>query len=394
MTLFQSTPTTPELLYQPAPLVLHVTEALGGGLEAAILDYARSTPQYRHALLCTRRGDYATADPFADVFVEVRNVGRGALALARSYRSALLELQPAVVHLHSAWAGLIGRAPGTSMSRVPVVYSPHSYFFERHDVGTAKRVLAWWLERLLATRTELIAALSPHEVEEAHRLGARAVFVPNVVRVPRALHWSGDASDEVIAVGRVAAQKDPRFFLEVVDEARRRLPHQRWTWIGDGEPALVQELRDRGVEVTGWMPRTEVLERLAGAAAYLHTAAWEGSPIVLLEAEALGVPVVARSIDSLTSLGYDGGLHEPAAVAQRLAETLSGQRSAPSMSHVGSAADQIEALSAAYAQAVAAASTRGRSKTSGAQAARGRSRAGRTSRTTAPTSSRMTRVDA
>jgi glycosyltransferase involved in cell wall biosynthesis len=45
-----------------------------------------------------------------------------------------------------------------------------------------------------------------------------------------------------------------------------------------------------------------VLDKLRTAQVYLHTAAWEGAPVALLEAAASGLAVVARDIPAISSL--------------------------------------------------------------------------------------------
>ena len=56
-----------------------------------------------------------------------------------------------------------------------------------------------------------------------------------------------------------------------------------------------------GVEVTGWLEQDVAVKEIADCDVYLHTAAWEGYPMTILEAFELGMPVVARTIHALTS---------------------------------------------------------------------------------------------
>ena len=52
------------------------------------------------------------------------------------------------------------------------------------------------------------------------------------------------------------------------------------------------------------LPRDEVMIRLKESDLYLHTAAWEGMPLTILEASKLHVPMVIRSIGATENLNY------------------------------------------------------------------------------------------
>lgn len=85
--------------------------------------------------------------------------------------------------------------------------------------------------------------------------------------------------------------------------------------IGDGDGAeLVREAAAglHGVELTGQLPRDEVMRHLARARALVVPSRWfECFPRVVAEAYAVGVPVVATRIGSLAEIVVDGvtGLH-------------------------------------------------------------------------------------
>ncbi|MEK7691959.1 MAG: glycosyltransferase family 4 protein, partial [Bdellovibrionota bacterium] len=62
--------------------------------------------------------------------------------------------------------------------------------------------------------------------------------------------------------------------------------------IGSGEN--MRELAHAPIEVTGWLPRENVLKTIHNKVdIYLHTSLWEGMPLAILEAMALRKPVVA-----------------------------------------------------------------------------------------------------
>jgi hypothetical protein len=105
----------------------------------------------------------------------------------------------------------------------------------------------------------------------------------------------------IVTVGRITPQKDPGFFAETVAAVRTDAD---WRWIGDGDPEMRRLLEAAGVEVAGWMKNCDVLRSIADADLYLHSARWEGAPVTLVEAAAIGTPVLARSITCLEGLGF------------------------------------------------------------------------------------------
>jgi hypothetical protein len=92
-------------------------------------------------------------------------------------------------------------------------------------------------------------------------------------------------------------------------------------WMGGGRVEDVTRLERAGVDVTGWIPHAEVGSRLVQSDVYLHTAAWEGFLLAVLEAVQAGVPTLVRPIAAFgvvpDALTLEGGLE--AMVASRLA---------------------------------------------------------------------------
>jgi glycosyltransferase involved in cell wall biosynthesis len=301
--------------------VLHVVEALGSGIATALEDYVRSTPQHTHTVLAYRRPWAQTGDQLERLASRVLPLPEGRLAQLRTVRRLVRELRPDVVHAHSTYAGVYVRLFARHAGAAPV-YTPHAYPFERRDVPAAVRALYWLVEAGLSFGGGCVAAVGPHEAELAARLPGRQAIVqlPNVVRGlrPRPRGALGQLAPKgelrLAMVGRISPQKGPDFFAEAVRRSRTsRLP-LRWIWVGGGAPDEEAALRDAGALVTGWLPRQAALDRLAAADVYVHTAAWEGFPVSVLEAAALDHPIVARRIPALEALGVPALCDTPEAL--------------------------------------------------------------------------------
>lgn len=276
--------------------ILHVTDRYSGGVGRAIDRITELVPETEHHLLSTGiestqgRGDYRSTTDLPDGFA----------ARVRAVRAAVDEVAPDVVHAHSSWAGMYTRVRRLP---VPVVYQPHCYYFERPNLPGPVRRAVRAMERVLAGNGSVVAAVSPREESLARSMGVR-----DVVRIPNApssaaVREAGARSGATVTdrrtvtmVGRVVAQKDPRFFAETARLAGRFGLRLSFRWLGDGDPSLVRLLTDAGVEVTGWLPADDVMRQMASSDVYLHSASYEGFPISVLDAARVGLPTIVREI--------------------------------------------------------------------------------------------------
>jgi glycosyltransferase involved in cell wall biosynthesis len=302
--------------------VLHVSDVMGGGVASALLAMVEATPEVDHHLLHRSRAGHDTGAALAGSFGSVRPLPRDPVRAVRAIRRRSRELYPDVVHAHSSVGGALTRVAAPVGARI--VYSPHCFSFERRDLGSVERAALRAVEWVLVPRTDLVLAVAPHEVEQAIGLGHdqvaytvnRAGVVDHRARHRTPLH--------VVTAGRVSRQKDWHYFLHLKRYAERQLGlRARWTWLGGGAPGDERALREAGVAVTGWIGRDELVERLADAQVYVHTAAWEAAPLSVLEAAGVGLPLALRSIPALDSLGLPGR----GASVPDLAERIGAMRS-------------------------------------------------------------------
>ncbi|MEP9326789.1 glycosyltransferase [Paraburkholderia phymatum] len=229
--------------------------------------------------------------------------GAGLIFAIKRLRTALKEIQPDVIHLHSSVAGFLGRLAALfSFERMIVLYSPHCISFMRQDISRMTRFAYIALERLAAVRKTLYVACSESERHAvwAH-LRQRAVVVENAVPEigEPENHGSGrpctTASEHryIVTVGGIRRQKNPELFARIASA----LGDSKliFVWVGDGEERLRQKLVDAGVRVTGWMTREEVVKNIKQASIYLSTASWEGMPVSVIEAMFAGLPVIVSA---------------------------------------------------------------------------------------------------
>ncbi|CAM2931201.1 glycosyltransferase [Vibrio mytili] len=290
--------------------VLHITESFGGGVQTALYSYAHSSRKepFQHFLLARARQNDLTNDNNQSGFVDTYWVTGGLLQFLRDANQTIAKVQPDVVHLHSSKAGFLGRF--LKLNNARLIYTPHCYAFEREDISSLARAVYKTLEKVRLSKIDIVAGCSQRECDLAISIGAKqAELLNNYVSYEgeeRGNRSNNSDTVKIVVLGRVAKQKDPLFLINTLQSLDTAALERNIevTWIGGGNNELEQSLREAGVNVTGMLPRDEVVTKLKASDLYLHTAAWEGMPLTILEAAKLNLPMVIRTIGATKDLNY------------------------------------------------------------------------------------------
>ena len=271
--------------------VLHIVEAFGGGVFTFLVDLINQTcDEYEIILACSIRPQ--TPQNYQSYFnhqvkiVHLQNAGREVrisqdIKFYQEIKQLVSTYQPDIIHLHSSKAGFLGRL-AINDKHIKVIYNPHGYSFLKEDEKWLKKQLYKQLEKVASLKCGDIVGVSQGEYEEALKLSKKRVHHINnginIKSLPVLTQRSRTYQCKVCTIGRISYQKNPKLFNEVAET----FPYLQFTWIGDGE--LRDELMAPNIEITGWLEKDDVLEKLNQADIFLLTSLWEGLPIALLEA--------------------------------------------------------------------------------------------------------------
>jgi glycosyltransferase involved in cell wall biosynthesis len=192
------------------------------------------------------------------------------------------------------------------------------------------------LERLVARRADVVLGVSSDLVERARERGAadsERALVPAPPRrdpVPldaarrREVGLDDDGARAlVLTVARLAPQKG----LDLLCDAAALLaadgaePAVVWAVAGDGPlaPDLEERIESEGLPVRLLGRRDDVPDLLAAADVVVSTSAWEGQPLGVQEALAVGAAVVATDVGGTGEVTGDAAVLVPYGDAQALA---------------------------------------------------------------------------
>jgi len=231
-------------------------------------------------------------------------------AFARALAKRLMDRKYDVVHAHNVPSALAMRAvQGRRVLTLHGVFSEQVGYLHG---GLAGRLGAW-AERKALKWADAVTAVSRSAAERYRSLGFNVLYVPNAIDLAD-LPEEGRRLFErqVVYCGRLSKEKGVDLLIEAIQRVDANL-----VIVGGGP--LERELRElaRGdprVRFTGPLPRGGALKLVKGSDVFVLPSRHEGLSTALLEAMAMGVPVVATRVGGNVELvehGVTGLLVEP-----------------------------------------------------------------------------------
>jgi len=294
--------------------ILFLSTTMGmGGADQQLLTLAEGLRAHGHEVMIV------SMTPLGPMGLEAREMGiateslrikrgvpdpRGLIRLARLVRA----WRPDVLHSHMVHANLLARAVKL-LAPVPALVSTIHSIYD----GGRLRMAAYRLTNGLVDQMTIVSQTAADRFIAERIIPARLLMVvPNSVDTDRFRDVPAGTRESLrrelglgarfawLAVGRFEVAKDYPNMLRAFAQVRERHPDVLLLLVGRGSlqpetEALTQELVSAGnVRFLG--VRRDVPALLSAADGYLMSSAWEGMPIVLLEAAAAGLPIVATRV--------------------------------------------------------------------------------------------------
>jgi glycosyltransferase involved in cell wall biosynthesis len=265
----------------------------------------------------------------------------------RALVKMIRELNPDVLHTHTAKAGAVGRLAarlsGADRPRA-VVHTFHGHVLSGY-FGEATTTAFRQVERRLAKSTDALIAVSPEVRDDLVALGVAPIERITVVRLgldldARTTAPAGAREEQrarlglppdrfaVGWLGRMTDIKRVDVLLDAFADLRRRGIDAALVLVGDGplRPHLEQQAADLGIaDATHFVGyRADVAPLYAALDAVALSSANEGTPVAVIEALAAGVPAVSTDVGGVSDVVVDGksGFLVPAGDTGALAERL------------------------------------------------------------------------
>ncbi len=232
--------------------------------------------------------------------------------------------RPDIVHTNSSKAGILGRLAAVAAGVPIVVHTVHGWGFHPWQSRRA-HALYVGLERAAARLTTQLVAVSaanaragareeiaPYEAFAIIRPGVHTARFAGARRTGRLRAELGltEATPLAGMVGCLKPQKAPLDYVRAAAHAAGRVPGAHFVLVGDGvlRPEVERAAAEAGIadrfHLLGWRRDPEVV--VGDLDLFVLSSLHEGLPMVVPEAMAAGVPIVATAVDGTPEAVQDG----------------------------------------------------------------------------------------
>ncbi|TRZ75011.1 MAG: glycosyltransferase family 1 protein [Bacteroidetes bacterium] len=232
---------------------------------------------------------------------------------------------PHIVHTHTSKAGILGRWAAFFAGVPIIIHTPHGHVFWGY-FGRLKTSFYIILEKFTAVITDKIIALTEQEKNDHLHFriasGDKFSVVHSGIKLDRFSNLSADPAvmrrklgitdgDMVVGTtGRLTPVKGYRYLIEAAVNILDARPNTTFVFLGAGE--LSDELKKMAsklgmkekVKFLGWRP--DVAEVMSAFDLFVLPSLNEGMGRVLVEAMALGKPIVASDVGGIPALVLHG----------------------------------------------------------------------------------------
>lgn len=295
--------------------VVHAAETIQGGVATVLKQlalYQAMSGTFSSVSCVVPSNQSSQLEPLQGKhIVGFRRTGRNVASLLRFtilLLKILLKEKPDVVHLHSSFAGIIGRVLVLLLFpkiRPHVIYCPHAFSFLMSNNSKFKNKIYISIEKMLAKVTSGIICVSNYEKKQAIKVGMpedKLHVIHNGVPIIKSKPEENSNpynknKINLLFIGRFDYQKGFDLLLNAMDKLNGTDFHL--TAVGSSVHSDFKYDNKENITYTGWMASNEISKYLAFADCLVIPSRWEGFAMVPLEAMSFGLPIIASNATSL-----------------------------------------------------------------------------------------------
>jgi len=311
-----------------------------GGMERVVTHLCQNLDRNKYnPMVCCLKTKGTFAPHLESQGIKVFPLGKRGLDTPQfllKLRNLLRKERISLVHLHNSGPFFSGTI-AAKLAGVPVIiYTDHSRLFpDRKSTMITEKILSLFVQQVVAVS----------EVVKEDLIKFEGINREKILTIPNGAEESNSSSPLALgqklrelkldgaypligSIARLVPQKGLEYLLEAGVKVKEEFPQAKFVIVGEGKlrPMLEKKATEIGfsshVSFLGW--RLDALEILPLFDIYVQPSLWEGLPMAILEAMAVGKPIVATKAGGIVEVLVDGenGLLVPPQNSQALAEGM------------------------------------------------------------------------
>lgn len=207
------------------------------------------------------------------------------------------KIEPDIIHLHSSKVGILGRI---AFPKSKVVYTVHGF----DSIRIAHRQYLP-VEKILQKRCHSIVGVSEYDRNNLLKEGVKNNVITIYNGVHRPFSLTNDPFDKlegysrkILCIARISPQKNLNLFIEIAT----LLPSYAFIWIGNQQEYNLPH--PQNVFFMGNLSNAGAYNEFVDL--FILTSNYEGLPMTIIEAMALGKPVVASNVGGISEIVING----------------------------------------------------------------------------------------
>lgn len=306
--------------------VCHVINRLSsGGASTVVRSIAQLDNVNDHIICCLENVVEINREDVSAPIVELNERHKFDPRTFSRLRMILDHYQPDGVHLHLPYAQILGRTAAEVADIDYVISTQHNIPQSHHPVTRYLEILTRSLDdvtvavsdgvqranRNLQLNNLLQSQINWHTIHNGIDVDAFHQSVASANPLDTQASNSSDCGLTFLCVSRYVQQKAHTDLISAMDLLTDRIPNAELFLVGRGplESELRQTVKDQGLEdnitVTGYVSQETLYDYYATADAFVLSSVKEGFGIVLIEAMAAELPVIATDIPGVNEVVAD-----------------------------------------------------------------------------------------
>jgi len=252
--------------------------------------------------------------------LEPRKLRVGYARLLKGFKDAIHEIRPEIVHSHNLHPHLFQLAKWKDKLKYKLVAELHhpavelDFFIQKLSMPLTTIMLMNFskvIDTFIAHTTLEKEWLSNKGIYEGKVLIVRFPAIPSTLISYRV---DSKSLDEIIYLGRIVCRKGLHVLIRALYKVKKTFGEIRATIAGPSDPQYLSRLMklakqlglESNVVIRGLVPEEEKYKIIKSHKILVLPSLKEYTPSVLLEAQALGVPVIATKVGAVSEIMVDG----------------------------------------------------------------------------------------